>query len=285
MTTKIEWVVNPDGTPGYTLNPITGCLKGCSYCYARNLAKGRLKPLYLSNKSCAEEKFPAGFQGLAMFHCGTDPFFPRFWPGKLCDKILEGRKPHGIFLVDMGELFGPWLPLHWTRDTLNLINTHPQNRYYILTKQYDQLEKWSHFFWNAWVGCTVTTQATFIMAGESLLKVKAHLKYLSLEPLQDEIRMSCFDLIGYGIKWLIIGAQTRPFLAPKLDWLQEIVEAADAARIPVFRKNNLALICPNTPLYKSDGMLRQQIPETASISSRPGCANKCSALVPSRATK
>ena len=32
--TKIEWVKNPDGTQGYTFNPITGCLNNCDYCYA-----------------------------------------------------------------------------------------------------------------------------------------------------------------------------------------------------------------------------------------------------------
>ena len=40
--TQIEWVRNPDGTQGYTWNPITGCLNGCEYCYARKLANGRL---------------------------------------------------------------------------------------------------------------------------------------------------------------------------------------------------------------------------------------------------
>ena len=48
--TTIEWVKNPDGTQGYTWNPITGCLNGCPYCYARKLANGRLKQRYLANK-------------------------------------------------------------------------------------------------------------------------------------------------------------------------------------------------------------------------------------------
>jgi protein gp37 len=37
MSTKIEWVRNPDGTPGETWNPVVGCSKvsaGCQHCYA-----------------------------------------------------------------------------------------------------------------------------------------------------------------------------------------------------------------------------------------------------------
>lgn len=50
--TTIEWVRNPDGSPGFTLNPVTGCLRGCAYCYARKLANGRLKKRYLANGNC-----------------------------------------------------------------------------------------------------------------------------------------------------------------------------------------------------------------------------------------
>ena len=49
-----------------------------------------------------------------------------------------------------------------------------------------------------------------------------------------------------GIDWVIIGAQT-PFskkTAPKIEWVKEIVEAADKAGVPVFLKENLK------PLFK-----------------------------------
>ena len=45
--------------------------------------------------------------------------------------------------------------------------------------------------------------------------------------------------------WVIIGSQTRPYKPPKIEWVREIVEACDKARIPVFLKDNLK------PLIKS----------------------------------
>ena len=42
-----------------------------------------------------------------------------------------------------------------------------------------------------------------------------------------------------GINWVIIGAQTKPTVYPKIEWVTEIVEAADKAGIPVFLKDSL----------------------------------------------
>ena len=60
-----------------------------------------------------------------------------------------------------------------------------------------------------------------------------------------------------GINWLIIGAQTKPTVYPRIEWIQETVEAADKAGIPVFLKNNLKPILtdnwPNQPWAFTDG--------------------------------
>ncbi|GAH80520.1 unnamed protein product, partial [marine sediment metagenome] len=36
-----------------------------------------------------------------------------------------------------------------------------------------------------------------------------------------------------------IGAQTKPYKPPKIEWVEEIVKAADKAGIPVFLKDSL----------------------------------------------
>lgn len=42
-----------------------------------------------------------------------------------------------------------------------------------------------------------------------------------------------------GINWVILGSQTKPYKSPKIEWVEEIVEACDKAGIPVFLKDNL----------------------------------------------
>jgi hypothetical protein len=63
--------------------------------------------------------------------------------------------------------------------------------------------------------------------------------------------------VGYSlnyknnINWLIIGQQTpvKQSTMPKIEWVREIVEAADIASIPVFLKDNLYPLfsLPNIP--------------------------------------
>jgi len=132
--TKIQWVKNPDGTQGYTWNPVTGCLNNCSYCYARKLAYGRLKEKYLANKEYI------GMVGGAYPRQGEhDPFYPRFWPERLYDKGLgmceASFKKRGIFVCDMGELFGDWVPREWQDQIFSVIKANFWHRFYLLTKQ------------------------------------------------------------------------------------------------------------------------------------------------------
>lgn len=74
------------------------------------------------------------------------------------------------------------------------------------------------------------------------------------------------------INWVIIGTQT-PYsvkTAPKIEWLKEIVEAADKSNMPVFLKNKLYRHLFTYPVPKSNMMffkfdkgefkLRQEFP-------------------------
>jgi len=253
--TDIEWVRNPGGTPGYTLNPITGCLnhvngmcKGGGFpCYAYRLANGRLRKRYLANNNLA----PTIGDGPTPYNTSRlidslDPFYPRFWPERILQpaKGLSAylkTKRKGIFVCDMSDLFGIGIPEDWTRQVLEQIKVFSQHRFYLLTKQPQNLIKFSPFPPNCWVGVTATNWLAFSDALGHLATVKAKVKFLSFEPLLERIQFDMMQelLFPRVINWVIIGAQTKPYKPPKIEWVREIVEAADRAGIPVFQKNNL----------------------------------------------
>lgn len=274
--TKIEWVKNPDGTQGYTWNPITGCLNGCPYCYARKLANGRLKERYLMNDNISRELcWPQGELNKAELDKAlADPFYPRFWEERLNEPYTYGRnfaqsgRAHkGIFVCDMGELFGDWVPRKWQEKIFYVIEGCPQHRFYLLTKQPQNLIKFSPFPDNCWVGVTATDVKQYRAAREGLHSVKATIKFISFEPLLEHIPVSMMgSKYSADIAWPIIGAQTQPYKPPKIEWVEEIVRAAGQAGMPVFLKNNLY------PLLKIGmgksifhiggfGELRQEMPE------------------------
>ncbi len=97
--------------------------------------------------------------------------------------------------------------------------------------------------------------------------------YISFEPLLERI----VPYFGKpGIKWVIIGGQTKPIVYPNIEWVQEIVEAADKAGIPVFLKNSLRTTihwaqCYAEPVVDVRGLLnevaqpRQEMPKALTV--------------------
>ena len=264
--TSIEWVKNPDGTQGYTWNPITGCLNGCEYCYARKLANTRLKERYLANKYgvAANERSQAEY-----YENRDNPFYPRFWEDRVDKMSMYTGVGKGIFTCDMSDLFGIGVPEQWTNQVLQAIKFNPRNRFYLLTKQPQNLIKFSPFPENCWVGVTVCNDKMLDVAVDKLEDTQAKVKYLSLEPLQEKLTLSLDYALYYsGVSWVIIGSQTKPTVYPKIEWAQEIVQACDKAGVKVFIKNNLAALARNIALYPNMKVgdigwdaVRQELPE------------------------
>ena len=289
--TQIEWVKNPDGSQGYTWNPITGCLnhdnglcKGGGFpCYAYKLAHTRLKQRYLANRDLAGLDWVDGVPIVygqekhdSLMEATTDPFYPRFWEERLTALHVPRKADSpkkGIFVCDMGDLFGDCIPRSWQEQVFNAIKANPDYRFYLLTKQPQNLLRWSPFPENCWVGVTATNQEMLIDALSNLAQVKATIKYISFEPLLEGMNGGECEgkrlegLKEAGVNWLIIGACTGSYaemlnlyhrlgghssettvlpigkgkysLHPRIEWVREIVEAADKAGIPVFLKDNL----------------------------------------------
>ncbi|KKN24504.1 hypothetical protein LCGC14_0894440 [marine sediment metagenome] len=266
--TKIQWCQNPNGTQGYTWNPITGCLNGCGYCWARGLANGRLKNRMLGNPRLAG--YDADNMTADQKQILLDPFYPRFWESRLGDRSLFQAKPRGIFAVSMGDLFGKGVPTEWTDRVMDQIRIHRQHRFYLLTKQPQNLPRSSSYFPdNAWVGASVTSVPDLIYATKHLHFIEAPVKYISYEPMLEydgTPRLTEGLLRHAGVSWIILGAQTKPTVQPDIEWVRQIVAAADAAGIPVFLKDSLRPLRDKTGILltkDSEGYntLRQEMPK------------------------
>lgn len=303
-TKSDSWVQNPDGTPGYTCSIITGCRMGEAhpYCFAQTLANGRLRDRYLANSNIAllsiAQSMNDALPQISLGEAHNDPFYPRFWPdrlGELDEFLTRSRKPVGIFLNIMGEWAGDWIPASWQDAQFEVINKHPRHRFYLLTHQPQNLERFSPFPDHCYVGVTATTFTAYMAALKGLMAIQAKIKFLSLEPLLEEVinqskHHGFCNLLSYcHINWLIIGAMTgtkslimemakkypeltpMPYgklwtLQPQISWIEEIVRAADRAGAKVFLKENLVPMIansldPNKMMLYPDGMhLRQEMP-------------------------
>ena len=210
------------GWTDYTLSVVTGCRHGCQYgprkkCYAHLIA---------------DRIYKEGFE-------------PTFRPERLNDKDL-GRVPDGskIFLCDMGDLFGYWVPDKWIRAHIDLAYRYPRYTFQFLTKNPSRYYLWP-FPNNCWLG-TTWDGLPFTRNNVELLKKNAkpeNIRFVSFEPL-----LAPFDGSLEGIDWVIIGELTGRGMVnvepQEVRWAQDIIGQAEEFGIPVFVKNKLGTIFP-----------------------------------------
>jgi protein gp37 len=204
-TTKIEWT-------DVTWNPVTGCLHGCQWCFARRLAETRLRG-----------------------RCGypsDEPFRPTFHENRLGEP-LERKKPAKIFVSDMGDLMGRWVDKTWIQRVLDVVWLSPRHTFQFLTKNPSRYAEFEPYPSNAWLGTSIESQDKLGRL-EIIKQVKATVRFVSIEPLLSDINVD----FG-GLQWIIVGGMTGPkAVKPKPVWVENIL--AQANGIPVFLKNNLS---------------------------------------------
>lgn len=251
---KIEWCDS-------TWNPVTGCLHGCAYCYARRIAErfsgrtveGKIsrcgswgkntveldEPFMLTRKDSKTVKapFPFGFRPTLHRYRLDEPY---------------QRRGQNIFVCSMADLFGEWVPDEWIEEVMKACLLSPQHRYLFLTKNPGRYMKLAEAGKlperdNFWYGSSTPTPDAPFWCSEH------HNTFVSIEPMMDEFP-SAGDCSVKKVGWIIMGAMTGPgskAYQPKKEWVESLVEDAMASVVPVFMKDSLL------PIVGEAGMRRE----------------------------
>jgi protein gp37 len=123
----------------------------------------------------------------------------------------------------------------WRNEAWDIIRRTPQHTYQILTKRPDRIlgrlpEDWP--FSNVWLGVSVEN-AKFYRRIETLQKIPAAVRFLSLEPLLSRLPLLPLE----GISWVVVGGESGPMCRPvKAEWIREIRSQCEQASAAFFFK-------------------------------------------------
>lgn len=254
--TKIEWCDS-------TWNPVTGCLHGCEYCYARKIAE-RFAPesskslitdiLYIAKR----DNVPPTLEHFYKAKPFEAAFYPTFYHHRL-EEPQNIKKPQNIFVCSMADLFGDWVPEEWIKQVFEACEKAPQHNYIFLTKNPERYETINNDCENFWYGATATDKNSFTLALDSFMQQRVNAErllntFLSIEPLLEEININECDGYFSCLNWVILGAETgnkKGKIIPKKEWIDSIVEQCKQANVPVFMKDSLI------PIVGEENMLRK----------------------------
>lgn len=276
---KIDWC-------DFTWNPVTGCRRGCAYCYAKKQAlrftgdirvnitdpqlqaadgpAGKVYTLSHPFKNCRGKTlpFPAGFE-------------PTLHEYRLGD-VAKKKKPASIFVCSMADLFGPWVPDEWIERVFQACKAAPWHHYMFLTKYPERYAALANAGKlpqrnecpNFWYGTTVTKEGN-----RAFTAGMTYNTFLSIEPISGPLNAG-LGSFG-GATWIIVGAETgnrKGKITPERDWIRNIMKAATITNIPVLMKDSAELRAVwGDDLIQDFPPELQPMPEDNSVPHCKGC--------------
>ena len=231
--TKLDWCDS-------TWNPVTGCMHGCEYCYARRIAErfgthNKYERPYepvldvpIRRVRTEAEPYPYGFM----------PTFHRY----RLDEPQKWKKPRTIFVCSMADLFGEWVPDSWIEDVFDACENAPQHRYLFLTKnpkRYIELAKKGKLPRQHWYGYSATREDQLWRLHHADECPCINL-FVSIEPILEPMRP------GFSTHtpadWVIIGAETghrNGKVVPEKKWIDDILMECQYTGRPIFMKESI----------------------------------------------
>jgi protein gp37 len=155
-------------------------------------------------------------------------------PAKV-DDPLRWRKAQRIFVNSMSDLFHDEVPLEYIQDVFSVMNSADWHQYQILTKRAERLESLSGKLpWapHIWMGVSVENK-DYLWRIDHLRRTKAHIKFLSIEPLLGPLG----EINLRGIDWVIVGGESGPGArGMEAEWVKDIKDQCVKAGVAFFFK-------------------------------------------------
>jgi len=204
-----------------TWNPVRGCTKispGCKHCYA--------------------ETFAERFRGVPG-HPFEDGFDLRLVPEKLSQPI-RWRSPRKIFVNSMSDLFHDDIPTDYIAEVGRVMANASWHTYQVLTKRHERMHHllsgqlaWIGRLPHVWFGVSVENRRHGLPRVEALRDTPAAVRFLSIEPLLEDL--GPIDLSR--ITWVIVGGESGVHARPMRDaWVRNIRDQCVARGVPFFLK-------------------------------------------------
>lgn len=204
---KIDWT-------DWTWNPISGCRHLCDYCYMERM----------------EKRFPGTME-------------PKFKP-EYIDRFLVSKKVKAgdkVFVGSSGDMWGEWVPDRWINPVLSLTDARQDVTFQFLTKNPEAYRRWKLDQPNCWYGTSVDGTPVTSRNLDLLIRStpKAKVRFVSFEPIIEEIPLNVIKTKLFLLDWIIIGADSnKGAKKPPLEWAERLINATRTYNIPVFVKDN-----------------------------------------------
>jgi protein gp37 len=152
---------------------------------------------------------------------------------------LRWHEPARVFTCSWSDFFIKAAD-DWRGEAWSIIERTPHLTYQILTKRPSRITTrvpWQNTPWpNVWLGASVESRK-YLHRIDVLRNVNVRLRFLSLEPLLEDL--DGLDLTGIG--WVIVGGESGPTRRPfAIAWLERIAELCARNGVPLFVKQDAA---------------------------------------------
>src|SRR5881398_1292355 len=211
---EIEWT-------DATWNPVRGCTKitpGCDHCYA--------------------ETFAERFRGVPG-HPYEQGFDLRLVPEKLAEP-LRWKTPKMIFVNSMSDLFHKDVPEDYVEAVCRVMERANWHTYQVLTKRSSRMRnllqtrlQFAANLPHIWWGVSVEDRAHGFPRVEHLRQAPAAVRFLSVEPLLEDLG----EINLEGIHWVIVGGESGPGARPmRKEWVLSLRDQCARVNVHFFFK-------------------------------------------------